>query len=124
MDVVVYSETNEQQVEVLLSQIRRDVKIEPDTVRSFEALFTFLESRVSSNVIIVFMIYSEDELDTLLFSKPRLFNIKYIIVLLEDQETLVTRALAMQPRFLSFIAENYTAVCTVLLKMINKKDPL
>ena len=124
MDVVIYSKNNEQQIKILHRQIRSQIKIEPVMIRSLEALFKFFESKISADVIIVFMIYSEEELDTLLAGKSRLFNTNYIIILKEDRDPLVSKALALKPRFLSFLADDYTMTGKVLAKIMNKNKYL
>ena len=121
MDVVIYAENIDRKTEALRGLVAGAIQGDPIEIDSLDALFLFLRSKVTGEVIIVFMIYSETELDRLLESKSRLFNTRFIIILLDEGDGMVTKALALHPRFLSFKSRDYTDVGRVLNKMMKRE---
>ncbi|WP_462269869.1 hypothetical protein [Desulfobacter sp.] len=120
MEIIIYTQTENTQKNLLLKQISKIGQPVSVIIFEIEDLFQQLKLKVSGETILVFLISSEEELDALLENKTRLFNIRFIILLSEDHKDWVSKALAMQPRYLGYTANDYTDVGNVLNKMIKK----
>lgn len=120
MEVIIYSHADNCQKDILLKQISQTVQPKPIVLYSFKGLFQLLKSKVSGAAIIVFLITSENEVDTLISCRSHLFNTKYIIILPSDKEPLTSKALSLHPSYLNYMNQDYTNVGRVLNKMIQK----
>jgi hypothetical protein len=121
LEIIIYTQTENTQKNLLLKQISKIGQPVSVMIFDIEGLFQQLKSKVSGETILVFLISSEEELDALLENKTRFFNIRFIILLSEDHKDLVSKALAMQPRYLGYTTNDYTDVGNVLNKMIKNQ---
>nr|WP_319396647.1 hypothetical protein [uncultured Desulfobacter sp.] len=90
-------------------------------VFDIKGLLQQLKLKVSGETILVFLISSEIELDALLENKTRFFNIRFIILLPEGHGHLVSKALALRPRYLGYTPNDYTDIGNVLKKIIKRQ---
>lgn len=120
MDVIIYADPDNPEKDVLLKQVSLMIPRAPVMVFSIRGLFTLLKSRVSGEIIVVFLISSEDELDTLARDRPNFFNTRHVIILTGHSDSMVSKALALEPRYLEFTNNGYTDIGNVLLKMIRQ----
>lgn len=121
MEIIIYTQTENTQKNLLLKQISKIGQPVSVMIFEIEDLFQQLKLKVSGETILVFLISSEEELDALLENKTRFFNIRFIILLSEDHKDWVSKALAMQPRYLGYKTNDYTDVGNVLNKMIKNQ---
>jgi len=91
----------------------------------FKSLFRLVKLKISDQVIIVFLISSVEDLDSLIANKERLFNSRYILILPNEEENLFSKAFLLYPRYLSHTSYGFKDVIQVLEKMIknNKTNP-
>ncbi len=97
----------------------------PVIVFDFEALFTAMRSAIYGQVVIVFLISLKRELKGLESIRECLSNTRHIIILPNNDNILVSKALSLYPRYLSQSYHGFKDVCAVLNKMIEfnaKKD--
>ena len=120
MDVVIYTDPDNPEKDILLKQVSPMIPTAPVMVFSIKGLFQLLKYRVSGEIIVVFLISSEDELDTLARDRPNLFNTRHIIILPGHRDTMVSKALALEPRYLEFTTHGYVDIGNVLMKMIRQ----
>ncbi|MFO7752352.1 MAG: hypothetical protein R6V41_04450 [Desulfobacteraceae bacterium] len=77
----------------------------------------------TSNVVIIFLISIEEELDVLISNKRRFFNSRFIVILPGTENTLVSKGLSLHPRYLAQTDYGFRDVAAVLDKMANTKNP-
>lgn len=120
MEIIIYSQPDNPQKDTLLKNLSEFIKPVPIMAFDFEGLFCQLRSKVSGRAIIIFLISHEEELERLMADRSRLFNTKCIIVLPENGDDLAMKGLALQPRYLGYANSDFSDICRVLEKMINK----
>ncbi len=117
MEILIYSRIENSQKDTFLKKISQVCNIMPVMVFEFKALFKLMKLRKRADQLIVFFISSHRELDFLDSNRGYLSNTRYIIILPNDEEAMVSRALSLYPRYLSYSHHNFEDVCAVLNKM-------
>ena len=118
MEVVIYNKENESGSAPLYGLVEEVTGRNPVKVCSLDGLFDVLKSRISGEIIIVFVVRAEDELDALQAQKSKLLDARIIIILPEEGCQFVEKAMALHPRYTGYGTGNYTDVGAVLSKMI------
>ncbi len=118
MEVIVYTNSENQNRKRLENEIAIISNLKPLVALDFNNLFDILRQKISGEVIIVFLITIEDELDFLISNRDKLFNSLYLIILPDRVENLVTKGLSLYPRYLADPNHKFRDVCAVLNKMI------
>ncbi len=118
MEVVIYAHPDNKKKEVLLKKIFQDVTSKPVMVFDFERLFDLLRGKRSEWVIIVSLISNETEIEVLSSAVSFIFNARHIIILPDNRDDLTSKALSLQPSYISYSGAGFGDVCAVLNKII------
>lgn len=122
MEIIVYTQTDNSQNEKLQREIIRTLDIQPVMAFDFKSLFDTLRYRLSREIIIVFFISFEDELDFLVSNKNKLFNSRCIMILSDKSENLTSKVLSLSPRYIAHPNQNFKDISAVLNKMIQNNE--
>lgn len=120
MDIIIYSQPDNPQKDILLKNLSEFIQPVPIMVFDFDGLFYQLRSRISGSAIVLFLISHEKELEQLMADRSGLFNTKCIIVLPKNGDDLAMKGLSLRPRYLGYADSDFSDICLVLEKMINK----
>ena len=118
MEIIIYTHIDNAQKDTLLKKISQVSNMKPVMVFDLKSLFNLMKSKISRQVIIVFLISSAEEFEHLDLNREYLSNTQCIIILPNSEETMVSKALSLYPRYLAYINEGFEDVCAVLNKMI------
>ncbi|MCF6248151.1 MAG: hypothetical protein L3J69_12435 [Desulfobacula sp.] len=118
MEIIIYTNIGNTQKDTLLKKFSKISNLTPVMVFDFKSLFHLLQSKISGQVIIVFLISSDKELEYLDSNRDYLSNTRYIIILPNNEKTMISKALSLYPRYLAHTNYEIKDVCAVLNKMI------
>ena len=124
MEIIIYSDRDNPQKETLLKEISQVSNLTYVMTFDLESLFHLVKSKVSDQVVIVFLISHEKELETLISNRVRLFNSRYILTLTNEEESLTSKALLLYPRYLAYTGYGFKDVAAVLDKMIKSNNTI
>ena len=119
MEVVIYNKEGSSGPALLHGMVERVTGRRPVNAYSLDELFGILKSRVSGEMIIIFVIRAESELDALTVRKSKLLDSRIIIVLPEEEGDLTAKALTLHPRYMGYGNGGYADVGAVLSKMLS-----
>ena len=118
METIIYTQSENRQSQKLQNEILRTSSVQPVMVNDFEGLFKSLWHRISGEVIIVFLVSSENELDLLISNREKLLNSRYILILPSGADDLISKGLSLYPRYLSSTSDGFMDVAAVVRKLI------
>ncbi len=118
MEIIIYTQKENPQRDNLIKRISQVLNLTYVMAFDFENLFLFVKSKLSDQVIIVFLISTVNELDFLISNRKHLFNSRYILILSSEEESMVSKALSLYPRHLAHTANGFKDVAAILDKMI------
>ena len=118
MEIIIYAQTENSQSKKLQSEIMKTSDIQPIIVFDFKSLFNVLRNHLSGEVIIVFLISFEEELDFLISSKKQLFNSRNILILPNKEKKFISKGLSLYPRYIAHPSHDLKDVSLVLNKMV------
>lgn len=121
MDILLYASLENQHKDTLIKNIAQACKLMPFMVFDLKSLFESMKLKRSGQLII-FLISSHKELEVMDSNRTCLSNKQNIIILPSHEDTLVSMALSLYPRYLSYSNSNFEDVCAVLNKMIENTD--
>ena len=121
MEIIVFSNRDNSQKDLLLKEISQIPNLEYRMSFDFDTLFETVKWK-ASDVVIVFLISFEDELDFLIANKRRFFTSRFILILPDAEKTLVSKGLSLHPRYLAQTDYGFRDVAAVLDKMVNTKN--
>ncbi len=122
MDIVIYSKIENEHLASLQFEIENNLERSPLIVHEFGSLFDKLKEKVSSNLILVFLITTENELDCLSSCRSKMSPLSFILILPHGRSDIASRALQFQPRYLGYADDDFKDICSVLKKMISNKE--
>ena len=122
MEILVFSNRDNRQKDLLLKEISQIPNLKYRMNFDFDTLFETITFK-ASDVVIVFLISFEDELDFLISTKRRFFNSRFILILPDTDETIVSKGLSLHPRYLAQKDQGFRDVAAVLDKMANPEKP-
>ena len=122
MEIIIYSQIDNPQKDKLLREISQVKSLTHVMAFDFKDLFRLVKSKISDQVIIVFLISSAEELEFLISHKDRLFNSRYILILLNEEESIISKGFSLFPKYLTNADYEFTDVAAVLDKMIQNHD--
>jgi len=103
----------------LLDAISQQIGVKPTETFGLESFCKLMKSRISGQVIAVFLITSSQELEQMIARQSSLGNAKNIIILEKDFHILMPKALSLKPSFITSVNNGFfDDVCAVLRKMI------
>ena len=118
MEVVIYAHPDNKKKEDLLKMIFHKVTSKSVMVFDFERLFELLRGKLSGQLIFVFLISNENEIEVLMASRSSFFNSRTIIILPDNQDDMTQKALSLQPSYIAYINYGFEDVCDVLNKIM------
>jgi len=118
MKIIIYTQKDNTHKDDLFKKVSQVTDLTPVMVFDFEGLLSAMRSKIYGKVIIVFLISFERELELLISNRKWLSNTRHIIILPNNEKTLVSKALSLYPRYLSQSSHGFKDVCAVLNKMI------
>ncbi|MCE5252486.1 hypothetical protein LLG96_19975 [bacterium] len=89
-----------------------------ETYGSIEELKNRLFRPSCQNVIIVFFVKDQNDLDNIASIHAVLRNIRIILILPDHSDTTISKGYSLYPRFLSFFDRNHSEIAAILDKMI------
>ena len=122
MEIIVFSNRDNNLKHLLVKEISHIPNLEYRMNFDFDTLFETIKFK-ASDVVIVFLISFEDELDFLISTKRRFFNSRLILILPDTEKTLVSKGLSLHPRYLAQKDQGFRDVAAVLDKMANPEKP-
>jgi hypothetical protein len=121
METIIYTNPDNAQKDCLLKEVSQVIPV-PIMVFDFKNLFGILKSKLSGQVLVAFNISDAQELEHLRSNKHYLFNTRYIIILPSREESLISKALSLYPRYLAHTDYRLKDVAAVLKKMNQNYD--
>jgi hypothetical protein len=118
MEIIIYTQTENSQCKKLQSDIMKTSDIQPIMAFDFKRLFNVLRNHLFGEVIIVFLISFEEELDFLISSKEQLFNSRHILILPNKEREFFSKSLPLYPRYIAYSNHDLNNVSLVLNKMV------
>ena len=118
MEVVIYAHPDNKKKEDLLKMIFHKVTSKPVMIFDFERLFDLLRGKISGQLIFVFLISNENEIEVLMAARSSFFNSRTIIILPDNQNDMTQKALSLQPSYIAYINDGFEDVCAVLNKIM------
>jgi len=118
MQVIIYAHPENGKKEDLLKKIFQEVTSKSVMVFDLESLFDLLRLKISEQmIVIVSLISTEREIGVLSAATSFFFNARHIIILSDNKNDLTSKALSLQPSYLSYLDSGFEDVCAVLNKM-------
>ena len=124
MGIIIYSDFENKHLQSLTLEIEKHLECSPVIVNEINHVFQERKEKVSSHPIFIFLISLEKELYHLASSKEKLFASPFIIILPNNSDGLVAKALQFQPRYIGFDSDDFKDVCLVIEKMMLKKNKM
>ena len=126
MEIIVYTQFDKHKNEILQNEIYQSINSRPTMVSNFKQLAKILQQKISGDVLIVFFISSIDELDYLTLNNGLLFNNRFIFILLNGNQVMVSKGLSLYPRYIAHMNHNFKDISAVVKRIvqnshINKK---
>lgn len=118
MEVIVNMDEKDDAGVSLLNAITRHIGVNSTETFGLDCFCKLMRSRISGQVIVVFLIASLQELEKLVDRRIYLGNAKIIIILKKDFHALMPVALSLHPRFITSVSNGFDEVCAVLSKII------
>lgn len=120
MEIIVFSNRDNNLKDVLVKGISQIPNLDYRMIFDFDTLLETVKFK-TSDVVIVFLISFEEELDFLITNKRRFFNSRFILILPDTAKTLVSKGLSLHPRYIAQTDYGFRDVAAVLEKMVNNK---
>ena len=124
MEVIIYSQNDNPQKNRLIREVSQIPDLTYAMTFDFKNLFRLVKSKISDQVVIIFLISSSKELEYLISNREYLFNSRFILILLDEEESLISKALSLSPRYLAHTGYGFTDVAAVIDKMIQNNDKI
>ena len=124
MEVIIYSKNDNPQKDKLIREVSQISNLTYVMTFDFKNLFSLVKSKISNQIVIVFLISSSKELEYLISNREYLFNSRFILILLEEEESSVSKALSLSPRYLAHTGYGFKDVAAVIDKMIRNNDKI
>ncbi len=118
MKILIYTHPDKRNSSSYLKTIPEKVPATTVAVFDFKGFFDMLRSERIGQVIAVLMISSDQELEDFIAIKGLLYDGPVVIILLDYEDSMISRALSLKPKFLAFRRNDIDAVCEVIKKLI------
>ena len=120
MEVIVFSNRDNSLKTLLLEEISHVPDLKYRMIFDFDALFETAPFKLS-DVVMVFLISFEHELDLLISNKRRLFHSRVVLILPDAEKTMVSKGLSLRPRYMAQWSDRFKDVAAVLNKMVQNR---
>jgi len=124
MEIIIYSDKDNLYKDTLIKEVSQVSNLTYVVAFDFERLFRLVKLKVSDQVVIVFLISSVKELTFLSSNRAHLFNSRYILILPNEEESLISMGFSLFPRYLAHTGYGFKDVAAVLEKMIKNKNTI
>lgn len=124
MEIIVNINPGNEMGTSLFNTISRNTAVKPTATYGLESFFTLMNSKISNEVVAVFLISSVEELDQIADHPLYLKNSKYIFILADHDQPLINKALSLHPRYISYAQDGFGDVSAVLNKMLRKFEDI
>ncbi len=118
MEIIVNMDEMDATGTSLLNAISHNIGVKSTETFGLDCFCKLMRSRISSQVIVVFLITSLKEIEKLAERRFYLGNANIIIILRKDFDALMPKALSLRPRFITSVNNGFDEVCAVLRKII------
>lgn len=118
MEIVIYSPFEKVKQDMLQKDIYRNVKHYPTMVSDFEELGKVLKQKISGHVLIIFFISSIKEFEFLQMNNGLLFNSRYLFILLNGNDEMVSKGLSLYPRYIAHMNHDFKNISAVVKRII------
>lgn len=119
MIIIFYTPFEKSKQDLLQKEIYDTVKRRPAMVSDFNELCSVIEQNTSGDVLIVFFISSIEELEFLNDNNGLLFNRRFIFILLNGSDEMVSKGLSLYPRFIAHMSQDFKEIAAVVKRIIN-----
>lgn len=122
MEIIIYSHGDNPQKDKLLKEVSQVSNLTYVMASDFKSLFSLVKSKISDQVVIVFLISLDKELEFLISNRMHLFNSRYIIILPNEEERIISIGFSLSPRYLAHTGYGFKDVAAVLENMIKHNN--
>ncbi len=118
MEIIAYTQFDKRKKEILGNEIYQSINSRPKMVSNFKQLAKALNQKISGDVLIVFFISSMDELDYLTQNNGLLFNSRFIFILLNGNQEMVSKGLSLYPRYIAHMNRDFKDISAVVKRIV------
>ena len=118
MKIFVYTHPGKKQGTSYLKEISKNDAVTTVAVFDVKGFSDMLRSELTGSVIAVLFISNAEELAAFVSIKDLLSGCPILIILYDNDKSLVSQALALNPKFVANAKQDIDAVCSVINKLI------
>ncbi len=118
MEIIIYTPFDKAKQDMLQKEIYQNVKCHSIMVSNFKELSEVLQQKISGHVLIIFFISSIKELEYLQANNAILFNSRFIFILLEGNDEMVSKGLSLYPRYIAHMKHDFKDISAVVKRII------